>query len=328
MSDMSNYKRKTVHYLQYTIHHTDSYKSGVTYVEKTFEEYLEEAITLMANENSIEMPITTEGKKIALSLYKKALIRLNGCVTGELYVTQAGKKIAAEAREEEGCHIVPAQPYIPQNTNKNGESASNFRTADPAEQVTYFAISGNHVAYCSDSSSARSKMLMFFEYLFKTKTHILPTESIIHEETDIFVDPKLELEHKGLSCIRYSFSNNGAADDLDVQIQGIINNKIPGNGISKIQNSAILQELTTKLTISLGRKNRGMKMETLKKLLCSMSESELAKTLVIFSDGHKMQGTMFRPDSKINVLHDSDVPVSSDAQKKLSTWLNEFISRR
>lgn len=319
-------KKKTVHYLRYIVEHTAEYLNDVTYVEKTFEDYIKTAIKGLVQEGAVEQILDSEGKKMSLSLYKKELIQLNSCTTGELYVTKEGKKVAAEAREKDGCHVVAAQAVVRQET-ENAEG-HNLRPVNPAEQVTYFAISGNHVAYCSDSPSARTKMLSFFEFLLKTKTKILPISSVINEQTDITVDPKIELAHKGLSRIRYNFSNGGSESDIDVQINEILKNKMPGNGLNKLHHAAILQELNTKLSISLGQKNKGQKRETLKLLLGSMSDEELEKTEVVFVDGHKMKGSQFRPDTRIMVRYESDVPVSSDAQFQLSKWLKDFISNR
>lgn len=321
-------KRKTIHYVKYTIEHTSEFSEDVRYVDLSFGDYLEKAVAEMSERGPIEQRLDTEGRKVVLSLYEKRLLPIHSCLSGTLFITQAGKKVAAASELTEGTLIVPAQTVIEDDDADKASDITKMRIVDPAEQITCFACFQNHLAYISDSPNAAKRLYDFFYFLFKSLTHVLPATSIIHEERDIIVNPTLVLQHNGISAVRYKFSNCGEKDDLDAQIHGIIGTRFAQDSILQCRQKALLQECSINLRVSLGKKDRGMKAEVLKFLLTRMSDSELSKTTVYFKDGYKMQGTKFRPDSKVKVLYDNSVINQIDAQRASALWLNTQIREK
>lgn len=319
-------KSKTVHYIKYSIDHLCDFDDNVRYKNLSFTDYLQQAVNAMKNKGEIQQFLNSEGRKVVLSLYEKELIRSSECLTGALFITQAGKKVAAASALDEGTKIVPAQTVIEDEGANNPIFVNGLQMVDPAEQITCFACTGDHLAYISDSPTAAKRLYDFFYYLLKSLTHTLPETTTINEDRDIFVNPSLVLKHKGISSVSYKFSNCGTKEDLDYQIHGILGSKLGSDPIFRCQQQAILQECNINLNLSLGRRNRGMKAETLKNLLVRMSDSELSKTTVHFNDGHQMQGSKFRPDSRVKIGYNDSVIDQIDAQRAAAAWLRNQIN--
>ena len=175
-------KTRTVHYLRYFIEEQSRYIEDKRYCDRTFEQCMDEAIASLQHGQEVTQRLT--GKKVVLSLHKGNVITHAGCKSSALYQIEEGKGVAAEAKDDVGNHIVAGQPVIPNVNSTSGETLRDdfYRMANLAEGITYFAYKGNHLAYFSESSSAASTLLSFFNFFLKTLTKVVPDSSIIHEE--------------------------------------------------------------------------------------------------------------------------------------------------
>lgn len=286
---------------------------------------MDEAIASLQHGQEVTQRLT--GKKVVLSLHKGNVITHAGCKSSALYQIEEGKGVAAEAKDDVGNHIVAGQPVIPNVNSTSGETLRDdfYRMANLAEGITYFAYRGNHLAYFSESSSAASTLLSFFNFFLKTLTKVVPDSSIIHEEKIFLVNPRTLLAHKGISKVAYKLAEMKEKESLGQSIQEVVNQKMHADPIMRCKHKAVIQECNMDLVLAPGRRDRGIKSETIKLLLCSMTDYELEHTIVHFNDHTTMKGKELFSQSKIRVDCQKGIPQQADAQRELSQWLARSI---
>lgn len=327
-------KQKTVHYLKLYVELQSQAIDTERYVDLTFEHYLDKAIETLPSEANPEQFLTTTGKKVSLSLLKGELVRLHGCKAGVIYVTEEGKQVTAEEETEYGKHIVGAHPAIVKNSDEEGTheeqrgAAERIQLAPLANGVTYFAVCGNYVAYFSDSPNAANRMRSFFEYLLKSLSKVIPENAILHLENKLIINPRIAVNHGGISAIHYQFGGILEENSIEQQIQSTINGKIQGNELDKLRHEAILQQCNIQLLVSPGRGNKGIKDDTLKTLANSMSDTELEHTIIVFKDGNVLRGSQICPNGRVNVEVNNGVPSQASALRAISKWLSKLIETR
>lgn len=318
-------KQRTVHYLQYYIEEKSQNVEGEYYRGRTFEQCMDEAIAKLQPGEEVKQRLM--GKNVILSLYHNNVICHEGCKSAVLYQIEEGKGVAAEAKDEMGNHIVPAQPAILLDDIKDGDILDNeqFIMANLAEGITYFAYKDNHVAYFSESGAAANMLHSFFSFFLKTLTHVIADTTVIHEVKISLVEPRALLAHKGVKKVTYKLGEMRNKDSLGSNMQKVLNNKIHANPIVRCRHEAVIQECNLDLTLSPGRRDRGIKTETIKALLSSMSDYELEHTIVYFNDHKTMKGKQLVPHSKIFVNCSNGIPHQVDAQRELTHWLARSI---
>lgn len=319
-------KSRIVHYLRYCIEEKSQQVEGEYYRGKTFEEYMDEAIAKL--EPGQEVKQRTTGKNIVLSLHNNDVIRCAGCKTSALYQREEGKGVAAEAKDEMGNHIVAGKPVIRQKETDINVSSEKvqYRMANLAEGATYFAYKGNHIAYFSSSCAASNILLSFFNYFLKTCTGVLADSSVIHEEKIFMVDPRTLLKHKGISKVAYKLAEMRDQGTLGQEVQEVMSRRINADPILRCKHEAIIQECNLDLILAPGRRDKGIKGETIKALLSSMTDYELDHTIVYFNDNETMKGKELFSKSKIFVEFEDGVPRQGDAQRAVSQWLARNIN--
>lgn len=331
-------KPKTVHYLKFYVELMPDVGTPERYTANSFEYYLERAIANLPNDAKPEQRLTTTGKTVSLSLIDGKLASIHGCKSGVLYIKEEGKQVAAEEETKHGKHIVGAQPAIvrEETSTKTTEpthatvpqKAASIRLAPLADGVTYFAVCRDYIAYFSDSGNASNVMKSFFEYLLKSLAKVIPENAVIHEEKRIVVDPLIAVQHGGIKDIHYMFGHISEEDSMASLLQSAIKTKIKGDAISKCKHEAILQKCKIQLLVSPGRGSRGLKDETLKTLVYSMSDIELENTIITFKDGDVLTGREIRPNGHIQVETKRGIPVQRSAQIAISKWLADLIENR
>ena len=331
-------KPKTVHYLKVYVELMPTIGTAETYTAKPFEYYLERAIDNLPTNVKPEQRLTATGKTVSLSLIDGKLATIHGCKSGVLYIKEEGKQVAAEEETKHGKHIVGAQPAIVRNTTSTAsteniiaipqQNAASIRLAPLADGVTYFAVCGNYIAYFSDSGNASNIMKSFFEHLIKSLSKVIPQNAVIHEEKKIMVDPLIAVQHGGIKDIHYMFGHISEEDSMASLLQSAIKTKIRGDELSKCRHEAILQKCKVQLLVAPGRGSRGLKDETLKTLVYSMSDTELENTIITFKDGDVLTGKEIRPNGHIQVETDKGIPVQRSAQQAISKWLADLIENR
>lgn len=309
-------KKKRVHYRKCEIESGDR---DLFWRESnhTLEELLDSAFEELEGTQAIHRKYRGNADKIEeFTAPEMKMAKYGECKCGAIFLTQEGKHVPAKGVSEEGVFITNAIPVT-----QTGES-------DPVEQIVVFAISGNNLAYISDSNNGDTRLHSFFSWLLQNKTQTLSISSSIHLKNEICINIQEEIERCGVKEMQLVYKPNHAYGNIGDKIKNSL--CLPASPIVNTAGGSSLDDCRLKVIISSGSK-KNANLEAISKLAAYAAETDLEHLSLTLRNGKKINRDILLPGGYIEISFTQGVINQMSAMNSVSKWLtlqlNEHIIR-
>ncbi|MDH3068802.1 hypothetical protein QET40_06695 [Akkermansia sp. N21169] len=279
---------------------------------KTLEELFDAALLASANKGVTVISRKCRANSNALEELmapNMELAKFGACKCGCIIIAEEGKNVPAKGKSKEGVFITSAEPVT-----KAG-------VAPPVESTIVFAITGNHIAYISNSNNGDARLQSFLSWLF-LDSRVL-SSAVINLKNKICIDVKKQISKYGVSSIDLSYASGSERSDYAQSLTSALIDSLE-DPIVKTDGKNPLDECSIKVTISPGGR-RHSNLETITLLASRISETDLDNLKIKLKNGITITKDKLVPHATLDIPFDAGVINSPAAMRKLSEWLTSLV---
>lgn len=239
---------------------------------------------------------------------------------GVIYMVRKGDFVAASNQTDLGSELIQAQIKDEQNNPK-----------DPAINMTYFAVIGNHVAYFSEMGGADARLTYFFNDLLKRQTKTI--EEFFTLELQPLFNPNVRERIKKHGVKRIGINSNTKAvvcnGFLERLKAAVLWEGEAGDNII-VPDSVKASVNTCHFTcyITADAKDAGIKQDALGKYVSALTDEQLLGLSLTLGDDSTVREGEVSASGKLDVEFINGVISPTSAKLRLGKWLHDAIANK